>query len=123
MTMTTRAVHQRATAALVGVLVTIALALLAAPSAATAAESSNAAVEDVGPARGLRALVTDYQSRVPTEYSQSSWTPFAGALADAQDVLEQGNAAPADLVSAKTALQDAAGELVPVAQGSFQPIT
>ncbi len=129
----------KATATLATAFVAVALTMLTVSPVATAASTATvpptptvqptatstatAATEDSGPTRGLRALVTDYQTRVPTEYTQGSWTAFAGALAAAQDVLKQGNAGSAETASAKTALQDAAGKLVTVSEGSFQPIT
>ncbi|MBB2947309.1 chitodextrinase [Actinoplanes lutulentus] len=73
--------------------------------------------------RGIRAIVADYQNRVPTDFTRSSWTPFATALNDAKDLLDRADATKADVVRVKNGLHTTAGALVPVAGGSFQPIT
>ncbi|BEL04422.1 hypothetical protein Q0Z83_026130 [Actinoplanes sichuanensis] len=73
--------------------------------------------------RGLRAIVADYEKRVPTDFTHQSWKPFAKALKDAQRVLGRADAGTDDVVRAKNALQSTAGALKTVSAGSFQPIT
>jgi hypothetical protein len=94
----------------------------------TAAERTQAraalqdATDDLVMVRGLRALVADYETRVPTEYTADSWAPFAEALTTASDVAGDPSATAQDVATAKTDLQTAASELEPL-QGSFETIT
>ncbi|PPF71015.1 hypothetical protein C5E16_01840 [Clavibacter michiganensis] len=81
-------------------------------SAAPAADASG----------GLRELVASYASRVPGEHTPESWAGFAQALASAQTVLDSPGATPASLAAAKTALQDAAAQLVSTRETGFQAI-
>ncbi|MBB2947317.1 hypothetical protein FB565_007085 [Actinoplanes lutulentus] len=73
--------------------------------------------------RGLRSLVADYTTRVPSKYTAGSWAPFAKALTVAEDVAADGAATAAQVAAAKTALTAAAGDLVAAAAGTFQTIT
>ncbi|NQD86885.1 family 43 glycosylhydrolase [Paenarthrobacter sp. CM16] len=73
--------------------------------------------------KGLRDLIADYTTRVPSEFTSESWSGFASALANAGTVVETSNATRAAVVEAKTALQNAAGNLITLSQGSFQTIT
>ncbi|WP_211253346.1 family 43 glycosylhydrolase, partial [Glycomyces tenuis] len=73
-------------------------------------------------ADGLEAMVSDYETRVPTEYTTDSWTPFAEALTTAADVSEDDAATEAEVADAKTELQTAASGLEPL-QSTFATIT
>jgi chitodextrinase len=81
------------------------------------------AVEALVEIGGLRAMVDDYATRVPTDFTAESWTSFAAARSAADAVLGNDSTETADVVAAKNALQGAAAELVVVSEGSFQPIT
>ncbi|MFJ6671184.1 carbohydrate-binding protein [Actinosynnema sp. NPDC091369] len=73
--------------------------------------------------RGLKKLVTDYRTRIPTKYTTDSWAPFAQALTTADRVVGDGSATAADVAAAKTALDSAAADLVAADEGTFQTIT
>lgn len=73
--------------------------------------------------RGLQSMVDGYDTRVPTDFTAESWQRFAAALNAAHAAAESEDASTADVVAAKTSLQDAAAALVTVSQGSFEPIT
>jgi hypothetical protein len=72
--------------------------------------------------RGLKSLVADYQTRGRADYTAGSWAPFARALTNATAVAGDAAATKREVAAAKTDLQAAAGELVPL-QSSFQTIT
>jgi hypothetical protein len=72
---------------------------------------------------GLRAIVGEYATRVPSDYSAESWAAFASARTDADAVLASDSSTLAEIVAAKNALQGAASQLVVVSEGSFQSIT
>ncbi|MDA1364245.1 family 43 glycosylhydrolase [Glycomyces algeriensis] len=77
---------------------------------------------DVTNADGLETLVSDYETRIPTEYTIDSWEPFAEALTAAADVVEDDSASESEVADAKTELQTAAEELE-VLQSTFATIT
>ena len=72
---------------------------------------------------GLRDLVADYQTRVPTAYTPASWAPFAGAVTHAGTVLADASTTTAAVVEAKNALQDTAAALVGISEGALGTIT
>ena len=72
--------------------------------------------------KGLKSIVTEYQTRVPTSYTRSSWVPFATALTAASDVTQQVDATATQVASTKGALQGAAGGLQTVSSGSYVDI-
>ncbi|WP_253195041.1 family 43 glycosylhydrolase [Streptomyces sp. MP131-18] len=94
----------------------------------TAAERTEAraalqeATDDLVMVRGLTTLVADYETRVPTDYTTATWSPFAEALTTAADVAGDPSATSSEVAAAKTDLQTAASELEPL-QGSFETIT
>ncbi|GAB2881278.1 hypothetical protein GCM10027074_56870 [Streptomyces deserti] len=89
---------------------------------ATALQDQGAAA---GPAvdRGLKYLVSDYQTRTPSKYTADSWKPFAKALRTAADVADDTSATSSDVTAAKTALMTAAADLKAADGGTFQTIT
>ncbi|GAA4491444.1 family 43 glycosylhydrolase [Microbacterium panaciterrae] len=72
---------------------------------------------------GLRDMVADYQTRVSSQYTSASWTPFAAAIAQAQSVIANSSASLATMVAAKNSLQNAAAGLVTTSGGTFKTIT
>ncbi|MGO4276063.1 hypothetical protein AB4Z22_40585, partial [Paenibacillus sp. TAF58] len=85
-------------------------ALVADPTATQAAvdaetASLQAASAQLVEVKGLKSIVTDYQSRVPTSYTADSWAPFATALTSANDVVQSADATQAQVAAAKDALQ------------------
>ncbi|MFC3492666.1 family 43 glycosylhydrolase [Glycomyces rhizosphaerae] len=80
------------------------------------------AAADVTNADGLETLVSDYETRVPTEYTADSWAPFAEALTTATDVVEADSASESEVAEAKTELQTAAADLE-LLQSTFATIT
>ncbi|MFW6690697.1 family 43 glycosylhydrolase [Streptomyces sp. MAR4 CNX-425] len=78
-----------------------------------------------GPAkeRGLKYLVSDYQTRTPSKYTARSWAPFAKALRTAAGVADDTSASKSDVADAKTALMTAAADLKAADEGTFQTIT
>ncbi|GAA0906893.1 family 43 glycosylhydrolase [Virgisporangium aurantiacum] len=90
-------------------------------------ESARVALQNAADAlvllRGLRDLVSDYASRVPTGYTAESWAQFANARNAAAVVLADDAATKAEVVAAKNALQESAGNLVTTSGGSFETIT
>ncbi|WP_228515686.1 family 43 glycosylhydrolase [Agreia pratensis] len=96
-----------------------ALSATAAEPAAAAASAPTATTES----GGLGSIVNDYLSRVPTDYTEESWAPFAAALTSAQFVRASAESTPAQIIEAKTSLLDAAAALQTVSAGSFEPIT
>jgi hypothetical protein len=93
----------------------------AAEEAAEAPTELQAAA-DLTNADGLETLVSDYETRVPAEYTADSWEPFAEALTTASDVVEDDAATESEVADAKTDLQTAASELEPL-QSTFATIT
>ncbi|MCW6003601.1 family 43 glycosylhydrolase [Micromonospora sp. CPCC 205371] len=73
--------------------------------------------------RGLKSLVSDYQTRVPSKYTAKSWTPFAKALTTATAVAGNESATESQVAAAKTALMQAAEDLTAADEGTFQTIT
>ncbi|MBC9731261.1 family 43 glycosylhydrolase [Streptomyces sp. TRM68367] len=73
--------------------------------------------------RGLKYLVSDYQTRTPSKYTADSWAPFAKALTAAADVAGDTSATTSDVAAAKTALMTAAADLEAADEGTFQTIT
>jgi len=88
----------------------------------TSSGASAAAAAGLVMVRGLKTLVADYETRVPTDYIAASWTPFAEALSAAAGVADDPSATTPDVAAAKTDLQTAASELEPL-QDSFETIT
>ncbi|HEX2145211.1 MAG TPA: family 43 glycosylhydrolase [Glycomyces sp.] len=80
------------------------------------------AAADLTNADGLETLVSDYQTRVPTEYTPDTWEPFADALTTATDVVEDDSTTEPEVADAKTDLQAAAADLEPL-QSTFATIT
>ncbi|WP_375136629.1 family 43 glycosylhydrolase [Streptomyces sp. A244] len=78
-----------------------------------------------GPAvdRGLKHLVSDYQTRTPTKYTADSWKPFAKALTAAAGVADDTSATASQVAAAKTALMTSAADLKAADEGTFQTIT
>ncbi|WP_407562235.1 family 43 glycosylhydrolase [Streptomyces sp. 184] len=78
-----------------------------------------------GPAkdRGLKYLVSDYQTRTPSEYTAGSWAPFAKALRTAAGVAGDTSATKSEVADAKTALMTTAADLEAADEGTFQTIT
>ncbi|NUT46443.1 MAG: family 43 glycosylhydrolase [Saccharothrix sp.] len=72
---------------------------------------------------GLKALVADYGTRVPSGYTADSWTPFARALTTAGEVAGDASATTSEVAAAKTELMTTAGELEAADEGTFQTIT
>ncbi|MGW0499478.1 family 43 glycosylhydrolase [Streptomyces sp. NPDC003007] len=118
----------------------LSVALAAPLSAGTAAAETPAtktpatktpakALQDQGAAaapvkdRGLKYLVSDYQTRTPSKYTADSWKPFAKALTAAADVADDTSAGTSDVAAAKTALMTAAADLEAADEGTFQTIT
>ena len=98
------------------------------PAAGTATDASvdgaaSVRAEAASADGGLGELVDDYLTRVPTDYTEASWAPFAAAIAEAQSVLDTAAATSAQIVAAKNGLLDTAAALETISQGSFQPIT
>ncbi|MFJ6651882.1 family 43 glycosylhydrolase [Microbacterium sp. NPDC091313] len=89
-------------------------------AALAALDAATRALVEVG---GLRDLVAEYATRVPTDYTADSWPAFAAALTAARTIVDVSDAAAADVVAAKSGLQDAAAGLVGVGEGSFESIT
>ncbi|MFD0789588.1 family 43 glycosylhydrolase [Microbacterium insulae] len=83
-------------------------------------KSATAALVEVG---GLRDLIADYSTRVPSDYTEASWQPFASALSAAQDLEGTSSSTNAEVVAAKSALQSAAAGLDALTTGTFEPIT
>jgi hypothetical protein len=90
--------------------------------AAAAQPELQTADADATNADGLETLVSDYETRVPTEYTPDSWEPFAEALTTATDVVEDDSATESEIADAKTELQDAASDLE-LLQSTFATIT
>ncbi|TDX74946.1 putative sugar-binding protein [Rathayibacter sp. PhB151] len=88
-----------------------------------AIQSLRAATAALVEVQGLRNLITDYQTRVPSDFTSDSWSAFAAALTSAQTVADTTDATHAAVVAAKNSLQDTAAQLVTVSAGSFEPIT
>ncbi|THV36464.1 family 43 glycosylhydrolase [Glycomyces buryatensis] len=106
-----------------------ALALAGPAASGSAAEDESpaqtevqAAAADLTTADGLETMVSDYETRVPTEYTTESWEPFAEALTTAADISEDDAATESEVADAKTELQTAASELE-VLQSTFETIT
>lgn len=66
---------------------------------------------------GLRELLAQYQTRVPSMYTAESWAPFAAATVAASQVLDDPSAAFAAVVTAKNDLQNTASALDTVSDG------
>jgi len=88
--------------------------------ARTALESAAAELVQIS---GLRELVTQYQTRVPSEFTSASWAPFAAATVAASAVLENPAATAAAVVDAKNGLQTSASALETLADGASGTIT
>ncbi|MBV7700662.1 carbohydrate-binding protein [Streptomyces sp. TRM70350] len=73
--------------------------------------------------RGLKYLVSDYQTRTPSKYTADSWAPFAKALTTAAGVADDTSATTSEVAAAKTALMTAAADLKAADEGTFQTIT
>ena len=73
--------------------------------------------------RGLKDLVAEYRTRPVDRYTSGSRAPFVQALDAAARVAAAPAATAAQVAAAKTALVEAAGELVAADEGSFQTIT
>ncbi|KQQ05664.1 MULTISPECIES: family 43 glycosylhydrolase [unclassified Rathayibacter] len=71
---------------------------------------------------GLREMLEQYRTRVPSAYSAASWAPFAAATVTAGDVVDDPSASSAEVVAAKNALQDTAAALDPVSDGALETI-
>ncbi|WP_205328299.1 family 43 glycosylhydrolase [Glycomyces sp. YM15] len=104
-----------------------ALAGPAVPGSAAVGEDAaqpelQTAAADLSNADGLETLVSDYETRIPTEYTTDTWAPFAEALTTATDVVEDDSASEPEVAEAKTALQSAAADLEPL-QSTFATIT
>jgi hypothetical protein len=72
---------------------------------------------------GLRAILDDYTTRVPSDYTADSWAAFAAARSAAETVLDGRSSQVAAVVAAKNALQNSASQLAVVSEGTFEPIT
>ncbi|WP_245936120.1 hypothetical protein [Streptomyces cahuitamycinicus] len=88
-------------------------------------KTSATALQDQGAAalvvdRGLKYLVSDYETRAPTKYTADSWKPFAKALRTAAAVADDTSAGKSEVADAKTALMTAAGDLKAADEGTFQ---
>ncbi|WP_234388084.1 MULTISPECIES: family 43 glycosylhydrolase [Streptomyces] len=113
----------------------LSVALAAPLSAGTAAAETPATqrqateLQDQGAAagpvvdRGLKHLVSDYQTRTPSKCTADSWKPFAKALTAAADVAGDTSATTSEVADAKTALMTAAADLKAADEGTFQTIT
>ncbi|WP_425315488.1 family 43 glycosylhydrolase [Streptomyces viridochromogenes] len=73
--------------------------------------------------RGLKYLVSEYETRTPSKYTAGSWKPFAKALRSADAVADDTSATKPEVAEAKTALMDAAADLKAADEGTFQTIT
>ncbi|MFI8829651.1 family 43 glycosylhydrolase [Streptomyces afghaniensis] len=73
--------------------------------------------------RGLKHIVSEYQTWTPSKYTADSWKPFAKALRTAAAVADDTSAGKSDVADAKTALMTAAGDLKAADEGTFQTIT
>lgn len=73
--------------------------------------------------RGLKYLVSEYETRAPSKYTAGSWKPFAKALRSADAVADDTSATKSEVAEAKTALMNAAGDLQAADEGTFQTIT
>jgi hypothetical protein len=118
-----------AAAALLSVALSAPLSASTAAAEAPAPQRQATELQDQGAAagpvvdRGLKYLVSDYQTRTPTKYTTDSWKPFAKALTAAADVADDSSATTSDLADAKTALMTAAADLKAADEGTFQTIT
>ncbi|QMV04814.1 family 43 glycosylhydrolase [Streptomyces lincolnensis] len=73
--------------------------------------------------RGLKYLVSEYETRTPSKYTAGSWKPFAKALRSADAVADDTSATKPEVAKAKTALMTAAEDLEAADEGTFQTIT
>lgn len=71
---------------------------------------------------GLREILEQYRTRVPSAYTAESWAPFAAATLTAGDVLENPAATSTAVVAAKNGLQTTAAALDPLSDGDLQTI-
>lgn len=97
-------------------------------SGADAAARADARDELEASARGLVAvagladLIGEFEGRVESDYSPEAWASLQAALAAARTLATDDQASIAEVVGAKNALQEAAGDLVPLDGGDFFPI-
>jgi chitodextrinase len=89
-------------------------------NARTALDSASAALVQIS---GLRELLTQYQTRVPSEFTSESWAPFAAATVAASDVLTNPAATAAAVVDVKNGLQTTAAALETLDNGTPGTIT
>lgn len=85
---------------------------------ALARATLESAVKELVEISGLRELVTRYQTRVPSMYTEESWAPFAAATVAASQVLGDASATAEAVVTAKNRLQDTASGLDTLADGA-----
>ncbi|MWV58987.1 carbohydrate-binding protein [Rathayibacter sp. VKM Ac-2754] len=71
---------------------------------------------------GLREMLDQYRTRVPSAYTAASWAPFAAATVTAGEVLDDPSATAAAVVAAKNGLQATAAALEPLSNGSLETI-
>ena len=88
--------------------------------ALTALRDATTALVEVG---GLVDIIADYTNRAPADFTADSWQPFAAELTAAQQTAENPAATRPEVVTAKNALQAAAGNLITTSEGTFQSIT
>ena len=67
---------------------------------------------------GLREILDQYRTRVPSNYTADSWAPFAAAVTAGDELLADSAATGAAVGAAKTAVQDAAASLVTLSTGT-----
>jgi len=83
--------------------------------ARTALESASQELVQIS---GLRETLTQYQTRVPSEFTSASWVPFASAIVNASAVLDNAGATAANVVDAKNSLQTTASALETLSNGT-----
>ncbi len=84
-------------------------------AARTALES---AASDRVQISGLRDILDQYRTRVPSAYTAESWASFAAAITAADSVATDANATAAAVAAAKTTVQNAAAALVVLSEGT-----
>jgi len=84
-------------------------------SARTALEAAASARVQVS---GLREVLDQYRTRVPSNYTAESWATFAAAITAGDAVAADANATAAAVGAAKTTVQNAAAALVVLSEGT-----
>lgn len=83
-------------------------------TARTALETAAAARVQIS---GLREILEQYRTRVPSAHTSESWAPFAAAITAGDAVAADAAATAAAVAAAKTAVQNAASALVVLSGG------